>query len=79
MRENGCIKFFMTKSPRKNVPDVGIELRAACMPSGHASNPIEPPHPALPERNSILLRTYESEHDKTNKMTDLSSLGAQVI
>ena len=25
----------MTKSPRKNVPDVGIELGAACMPSGH--------------------------------------------
>ena len=31
-------KFFMTKSPRKNVPDVGIELGAACMPSGHASD-----------------------------------------
>ena len=30
--------FFMTKSPRKNVPDVGIELGAACMPSGHASD-----------------------------------------
>ena len=28
----------MTKSPRKNVPDVGIELGAACMPSGHASD-----------------------------------------
>ena len=28
----------MTKSPRKNVPDVGIELRAACMPSGLASD-----------------------------------------
>ena len=27
---------FMTKSPRKNVPDVGIELGAACMPNGHA-------------------------------------------
>ena len=23
--------FFMTKSPRKNVPDVGIELGVACM------------------------------------------------
>ena len=30
--------FFMTKSPRKNVPDVGIELGAACMPSGLASD-----------------------------------------
>ena len=29
---------FMTKSPRKNVPDVGIELGAACMPSEHASD-----------------------------------------
>ena len=27
----------MTKSPRKNVPDVGIELGAACMPSELAS------------------------------------------
>ena len=30
--------FFMTKSPRKNVPDVGIEFGAACMPSGHDSD-----------------------------------------
>ena len=28
----------MTKSPRKNVHDVGIELGAACMASGHASD-----------------------------------------
>ena len=28
----------MTKSPRKNVPDVGIELGAACMPSELASD-----------------------------------------
>ena len=28
----------MTKSPRKNVPDVGIELGAPCMPSELASN-----------------------------------------
>ena len=30
--------FFMTKSPQKNVPDVGIELGAACMPSELASD-----------------------------------------
>ena len=30
-RENGHRNVFMTKSPRKNVPDVGIELGAACM------------------------------------------------
>ena len=29
-RENGRRNVFMTKSPRKNVPDVGIELEAAC-------------------------------------------------
>ena len=28
----------MTKSPRKNVPDVGFELGAACMPSELASD-----------------------------------------
>ena len=37
-RENGPRNVFMTKSPRKNVPDVGIELKAACMPSEHASD-----------------------------------------
>ena len=26
---------FMIKSPRKNVPDMGIKLGTACMPSGH--------------------------------------------
>ena len=28
----------MTKSPQKNVPDMGIELGAACMPSELASD-----------------------------------------
>ena len=37
-RENGRRNVFMTKSPRKNVPDVVIELGAACMPSKHASD-----------------------------------------
>ena len=37
-RENGRRNVFMTKSPRKNVPDVGIELGAACMPSELASD-----------------------------------------
>ena len=37
-RENGRRNFFMTKSPWKNVPDVGIELGAAYMPSVHASD-----------------------------------------
>ena len=37
-RENGCRIFFMTKSWWRNVPDMGIELRTTCMPSGHASD-----------------------------------------
>ena len=37
-RENGRRNVLMTKSPRKNVPDVGIEFGAACMPSEHASD-----------------------------------------
>ena len=37
-RDNGRRNVFMTKSPRKNVPDVGIELGATCMPSEHASD-----------------------------------------
>ena len=31
-------KFCMTKSPRRNLLDEGIELGAACVPSGHASD-----------------------------------------
>ena len=31
---NGRRNFFMTKSPWKNVPDMVVELGAACMPSG---------------------------------------------
>ena len=37
-RENGRRNVFMTKSLRKNVPDMGIELGAACMPSELASD-----------------------------------------
>ena len=34
-KENGRRNVFMTKFPRKNVPDVGIELGAACMRSSY--------------------------------------------
>ena len=37
-RKNGRRNVFMTNSPRKNVPDVGIELGAAYMPSRHTSD-----------------------------------------
>ena len=42
-RENGRRNVFMTKTPRKNVPDVGIELRVACMPGEHASDRVTAP------------------------------------
>ena len=44
-RENGRRNVFMTKSPWKSVPDVGIELGAACMPSGLASDRATAPGP----------------------------------
>ena len=37
-KENGRRNVFMTKSARKTVPDVGIEVGAACMPSELASD-----------------------------------------
>ena len=40
----------MTKSPRKNVPDVGIELGAACMPSELASDWATAPGAKIKER-----------------------------
>ena len=44
----------MTRSPRKNVPDVGIELGAACMPSELASD-----QATAPDVNSGRSRTKE--------------------
>ena len=52
-RENGRRNVFMTKSPRKNVPDVGIELGAACMPSELASD--RATAPGLQEKESIMV------------------------
>ena len=42
--------FIFTKSPRKNVPEVGIEIGAACMLSEHASDRATAPD---------YLRTYQ--------------------
>ena len=56
-RENGRRIFFITTSPRKNVPDLGIELGAACMPSGHASDPATAP--GLQNMVYFLLLTFQ--------------------
>ena len=45
----------MTKSPRKNVPDVGIELGAACMPSKLASDR------AMQNGQSSLIHMFEAK------------------
>ena len=39
----------MTKSPWKKVPDVGVELGAACMPSKHTSDRATAPGPKFYE------------------------------
>ena len=50
----------MTKSPRKNVPDVGIELGAACMPSEHASDRATAPGRMLRSSNWVW-RSFHTE------------------
>ena len=51
----------MTKSPRKNVPGVGIELGAACMPSELASDRATAPglKPGYPKDRIEVLRNSE--------------------
>ena len=46
---------FMIKPPRKNVPDVGIELGAACMPSELASDRATAPDNARREAEGINI------------------------
>ena len=53
----------MTKSPRKNVPDVGIELGAACMPSELASNRATAPGLTVNE-----VEIYETRSDRKKYM-----------
>ena len=57
MRENGRRNVFMTKSPRKNVPDVGIELGAVCTPSEVASN--RAIAPGFDKGNAIPIAFHE--------------------
>ena len=53
----------MTKSPRKNVPDVGIELEAACKPSRHASDQATAPG------HSCMYGTWDQWTDWWNGIT----------
>ena len=53
----------MTKSPPKNVPDMGIELGAACMPSVLASDRATPPS-IYSNDIHVLLDGYRSPEMK---------------
>ena len=57
-RENGRRNAFMTKSPRKTVPDVGIELGAACMPSELASDRAAAPGTMRMEKWSLRAHKH---------------------
>ena len=57
-RESGRRNVFMTKSPRKNVPDMGIELGAACMPSEHTSDWATAPGYVFMEKCGKLSLNY---------------------
>ena len=79
-RENGRRNYFMTKSPWKNVSDVGIELGAACMPSGHASDRAAAPGQGLFQSSLSIWRrfgflschkVYSEDSDQTWQMPRL--------
>ena len=57
--ENGRRNVFMTKSPQKNMPDVGIELGAACMPSELASDRATAPAGLLWCKSFLLSKDLE--------------------
>ena len=59
----------MTKSPRKNVPDVGIELRATCMPSGHASD--RATVPGLCTGKLIVIGNFVETRQKCQQTQDV--------
>ena len=48
----------MSKSPRKRLPDVGIELGAACMPSEHASD--RATAPGFPTTDNLTVSRFPS-------------------
>ena len=61
----------MTKSPRKNVPDVGIELGAACMPSELASD--RETAPGRNEEGKLVTDLHTKPTDKYLYVTCKSS------
>ena len=64
----------MTKSPQKNVPDVGIELGAACMPSGYTSDRATSP--------SQLIGKYYTDvkvYDNNNAEAVVAAIALHVL
>ena len=54
----------MTKSSRKTVPEVGIELGAACMPSRHASD--QAVHWVIQTRHKTFISNIAVFSEKTD-------------
>ena len=64
----------MTKSPRKNVPDVGTELGAACMPSELASD-----QATAPGLYSLLMVLSNQNLFRIDKKQRISSAVSQIM
>ena len=70
----------MTKSPRKNVPGVGIELGATYMPSGYVSDRATATGPMdwwkniMPALKSFCNKVYRNQNSMGTKFTDFQKL-----
>ena len=64
----------MTKSPRKNVSDVGIELGAACMPSELASDRATAPGYIIVKFTTYNARNRLFQERKSLRETDNEDL-----
>ena len=62
----------MTKSPWKNVTDVGIKLGAACIPRGHASDQAAPPSKKKKKVKENIAQTSVKLMSHLRKMTKLT-------
>ena len=65
----------MTKSQRKNVPDVGIELEPACMPSEHASDRATAPGCII---IVTMLIKWRAKHGNSEKVGYLQIGGSNI-
>ena len=77
-RENGHRNVFMTKSPRKTVSDVGIELGPACMPSELASDQATAPSSMKKWLVQFAKTEQTTRHKRVNNRNVSKVLDRQV-